>query len=68
MGQLVTTGEKMTTLSVSEKVADTVDKQRRKLGLTTDNLLRKLLGMPLKERKRGRPPVKKGKSNGRIKN
>ena len=60
MGKLITTGEKMTTLSVSQKVATEVTVQRTKLGLTTDNLLRSLLSMPLKKRRRGRPPVKKG--------
>jgi len=59
MAQLVTTGERLTTLSVSKAVADTINK--RSGALTIDNYLRKLLKMPLRERKRGRPPVAKKK-------
>jgi len=55
MAQTLATGEKLSSLSVSQLVAKAIDKQRRKRGLTTDNVLRVLLKLPLHERKRGRP-------------
>jgi hypothetical protein len=54
MSKLVTTGESFTTLSVSAEVAKTV--LRKKGGMTTDGFLRKLLRLPTKQRRRGRPP------------
>lgn len=66
MNKLPTTGEEFTTMSVSALVSETI--QKRKGAMTMDDYLRHLLGLPVQNRKRGRPPnPKKRKATKRKK-